>query len=479
MVNKVNRDIVKRDGTIVQYDGGKVIQAIERAMNEDKQLGIDNEISRLIEKDIFDDIHRDISIDMEEVTVEDLQNFCEIGLLKYGRVETARDYIKYRGKHEEDRERLENWKPYKSFRFLSDEFLKQYSNNPNPFESEISKFTFYRTYSRFLDSEKRRETWLEMNARVADYMTELEPYGDSESAELLFDNLFKFKVFSSGRIRYTGGTESIRKNFQSAFNCSGIKIDNVDKFSETMMLLLLGCGVGYSVYKEDIEKLQPIRQDIEVVMKSFTPVPKSDRQELTTTKLHDNTTMEIIIGDSKTAWCGAIQTYFDITTNRGMSSADRVIKAIRFNFDNIRPKGERLKTFGGTASGYEPLMKTLQGIHDVILNTKGSKITRGRIRLKSIDVLDIMALIAESVVSGGVRRSSLLTLIDPNDEEVKGAKKNLYTQENGNWVVDKSLLHRQMSNNTIMYREKPTRDKLHNHIQEMRYNGEPKLLWVL
>ena len=464
--------IIKRNGDKVKYDGNKILSAIAKSMSEGKK-GVDEKIATKIEQDIFEEISDESYQAL--FTVESIQDKIEDGLMKYGRYNTARRYIKYRAERDKVRDELINWKSYRNFEFLSNEFLKKYANDPDPFKTELSKFTFYRTYSRFLPSENRRETWLEMNARVANYLTEIDPVGNSNSAEILFDNLFNFKVFSSGRIRYTGGTDSIKKNFQSAFNCSGMKIDNVDKFSESMTIALLGCGVGFSVYKEDIEKIQPIRQDIEVIMKNYEPVKKYERQELTTTKLYNNSIMEIIIGDSKAGWSGALRQYFDITTNRGMSSAERVVKTILFNFDNIRPKGERLKTFGGTASGHIPLMKTLQGINNTIKNSEGKKITRGRIKMEGIDMADIMTFIAEAVVSGGVRRSSLLDLFDYDNEKIKNSKTNLYVQENGNWIANEKLLHRRLSNNTIMYREKPTREVLNSHLQTMRFTGEPAI----
>ena len=131
--------------------------------------------------------------------------------------------------------------------------------------------------------------------------------------------------------------------------------------------------------------------------------------------------------------------------------------------------------FGGTASGYESMMTMLDKIHRVV-TAAGIRKGKQYIHLAPIDLLDIANIIGENVVSGGVRRTSEIGLIDQNDEECIQAKSNLYRQINGHWEIDKSIAHRQMSNNSIFYRKKPTREQLHWHLQQMRYSGEPG--WV-
>lgn len=96
--------------------------------------------------------------------------------------------------------------------------------------------------------------------------------------------------------------------------------------------------------------------------------------------------------------------------------------------------------------------------------------------LRPIDLLDIANIIGENVVSGGVRRTSEIGLIDADDQACIQAKSNLYRQVRGRWEIDKSIAHRQMSNNSIFYTHKPTREQLHWHLQQMRYSGEPG--WV-
>lgn len=118
------------------------------------------------------------------------------------------------------------------------------------------------------------------------------------------------------------------------------------------------------------------------------------------------------------------------------------------------------------------MMAMLDKIHRVI-TTAGMRSGKKYMKLAPIDLLDIANIIGENVVSGGVRRTSEICLIDQDDEECIQAKSSLYRQVDGHWEIDKSIAHRQMSNNSIYYRKKPTREQLHWHLQQMRYSGEP------
>lgn len=462
--------VIKRDEQVVEFDGEKIIEAIVSAMEETSvvDVGIAEEIAKEVKKEA----KHHVEMMGRHMTVEQIQDKVESCLMEHGQYDAAKRYILYRDEHRKVRD---EWKPYKEFNYLSTDFLKKYAYNPNPFNSELSKFTFYRTYSRFLPEVNRRETWLEMNARVVDYIMELDPKGNKEKAEELFDYMFNFKVFSSGRIRYTGGTRAIKRNFQSAFNCSYITMDNIFNLVDAMYLLMLGSGVGYRILFEDVEKMQPVRQDIEVIHKSYEPVNSNQRQELTTTNLHNNNILEIVVGDSKNGWVNALRVYLEYLTNYKSSSNNKIVNTILFNYDNVRPQGERLKTFGGTASGHKPLKKAFEGINRVINESSGKKLSRDRVKLKPIDVLDMNGLIAQAIVVGGVRRSAEIALISPDDYESRNAKTNLYTQVDGDWKIDNDIAHRQMSNNTILYDEKPTRKELHEHIKTLKTSGEPAI----
>jgi len=390
--------IIKRDGSEEEFQKDKVINAIASAFSDVKDVELDMKLCSDIGRTIEEEAKHHEDFMGKSFTIEQVQDMVESELVHADQGKVVKAFILYREKHKQIRER---WHPYKKFKYLNKEFLRDYARDPNPFDSELSKFTFYRTYSRFIKGINRRETWLEMNARVVDYMIELDPKGDSEKAEELFDLMYNFKVFSSGRIRYTGGTESIKRNFQSAFNCSYVTMDDIFNLVDAMYLLMLGSGVGYRILKEDVEKIQPVRQDIEIIHKDYQPVPRLARQELTTTTLSNNSILEIVVGDSKRGWTESLKIYLEFLVNYKASSSDGLIKTILFNYDNVRPAGEVLKTFGGTASGHIPLKESFSGIDRIIKNSNGGKITRHRVKLKPIDMLDINGLIAEAIVVGG------------------------------------------------------------------------------
>ncbi len=148
------------------------------------------------------------------------------------------------------------------------------------------------------------------------------------------------------------------------------------------------------------------------------------------------------------------------------------INTILIDYDNIRPMGERLKTFGGYASGHQSMKVMLNKISTVIKNCI-NKIDDTYVKLKPIDCMDIANILGENVVSGGVRRTAELILFDEHDDEILKSKSNLYTLQNGKWEVNKNIIHRSMSNNTIFYNSKPSREKIHWQIEQMKNNGEP------
>lgn len=332
--------------------------------------------------------------------------------------------------------------------------------------SQLGAFVYSRTYSRYLPEHNRREYWWETVRRAVEYNTSI-INTSREEAEKLYDNIYNMRQFLSGRTFWVGGTQVAEKYPMSNYNCAFTVIDNYKAYHDIFYLLMIGSGVGIRVLKSDASKLPKVRTDVSVLHKAYSPLKKENRLEFTNVNF-DGDSVTISIGDSKEGWAQAIEKYFDIITN----SEYKKIKKIIFVYDSIRPKGERLYTFGGTASGSESMLKMLDKIHKVVKNA-GNRDNSDRVSLKPIDLLDIANIIGENVVSGGVRRTSEIGLIDSDDEECIKAKSKLYKQINGSWEIDKEISHRQMSNNSIFYRKKPTREKLHWHIQQMRYSGEP------
>ena len=251
------------------------------------------------------------------------------------------------------------------------------------------------------------------------------------------------------------------------YNCAFEVIDDFHAYHDLFYLLMVGSGVGVRVLGEDAQKLPKIRTDIKILHKAYDGKAPEERLEFTDLSFTKDS-VTISVGDSKEGWAQALEHYFEILTNKEYAK----IKEIVVVYDSIRPRGERLKNFGGTASGFESMMTMLDKIHKVVRNA-GARDGAKRTKLKPIDLLDIANIIGENVVSGGVRRTSEIGLIDAEDKTCIEAKNKLYRQVNGRWEIDRSIAHRQMSNNSIYYRKKPSREMLHWHIQQMRYSGEP------
>ena len=204
-------------------------------------------------------------------------------------------------------------------------------------------------------------------------------------------------------------------------------------------------------------------------MRCTRRVPKNERLEYTNLTFSGDTAY-ITIGDSKEGWAQALDAYFGLLYNNEYNKIGHIV----VNYSNIRPKGEKLKVFGGTASGYQSMMRMIDKIHKVITQA-GARDGVSRTRLQPIDLLDIANIIGENVVSGGVRRTSEIGLIDQDDPICIQAKSNLYRQVGDRWEIDKSIAHRQMSNNSIFYTRKPTREQLHWHLQQIALFGRAGL----
>ena len=436
--------VIKRNGKIVDFDNDRIVNAIENAMRETVN-GVDNEISQLIAKQIS-------SQNIDVIQIEQIQDMVEEYLMNTNRKDVAKRYILYRNNRNKTRNTNKN------IGLLSEEFLSKYKHKPSPM-NQLGNFVYYRTYSRWLPEEQRREYWWETVKRSVEYNCSLIPTS-REEAEKLYDNIYNLRQFLSGRTFWVGGTKVAQKYPCANFNCAFIVLNDIKVFEELFYLLMVGVGVGVRVLKLDVSKLPRIRKNIEVVHKEYSPLTKKKREDNTSLEFKKDVA-KISIGDSKEGWSKALFYYLDLLTNCYYES----IKLIIFDYDNVRPKGERLITFGGTASGHESIKNMFKKIHIVINNSNEY--------LSPLNCLDIANIIGENVVVGGVRRTAENGLIDHDDEELINAKNNLYVQLDGQWIENKEISHRKMSNNAIFYTEKPTREKLHWQMGKMRYSGEP------
>lgn len=341
-------------------------------------------------------------------------------------------------------------------KLLNQEFLEQFPDFPQHM-GNLAKLVYYRTYSRWLPDEGRRETWKETCARAVEYNCSLAPTSLYE-AQSLFRNMFNLKQFISGRSLWIGGSEASKKTKLANFNCSFVVIDSIKSLCDLFYLLMVGTGVGVRILPSDVEKLPTFRDDVTLFAQYNKNSTKQRGREYTITEQEDDMFV-IKIGDSKEGWVDALRAYLNF-----MASPSKC-NNILIDYTEIRVKGATLSSFGGTASGYESIMDMFTKIHNVIQNGMfSSKPENGRLR--PIHCLDICNLIGQNVVVGGVRRTAEIAIIDPHDEECVHAKDN----------IQPGMEHRYMSNNSIYQEEKPSREKIHELFNSIRTSGEPGII---
>ena len=343
-------------------------------------------------------------------------------------------------------------------KLLNQEFLEQFPDFPQHMDN-LAKLVYYRTYSRWLPNEGRRETWKETCARAVEYNCSLAPTSLYE-AQSLFRNMFNLKQFISGRSLWIGGSEASKKTKLANFNCSFVVIDSIKSLCDLFYLLMVGTGVGVRILPSDVEKLPTFRDDVTLFAQYNKNSTKQRGREYTITEQEDDMFV-IKIGDSKEGWVDALRAYLNFMASP--SECNNIL----IDYTEIRVKGATLSSFGGTASGYESIMDMFTKIHNVIQNGMfSSKPENGRLR--PIHCLDICNLIGQNVVVGGVRRTAEIAIIDPHDEECVHAKDN----------IQPGMEHRYMSNNSIYQDEKPSREKIHELFNSIRTSGEPGIINV-
>lgn len=348
--------------------------------------------------------------------------------------------------------------------YLSDQFIEKYKNRHIPFGGNgLGNFIYLRTYSRWLEDVMRREEWYETVRRVVEYSMGLYQ-GPSikeelqKEAEQLYDMMFNLRLFTAGRTLWIGGTESARRFGEANFNCSFIVIDTLDAFVETFHLLMVGSGVGFRVLPADVNKLPRFNTEVVVAHKPYHGKSKEERIE-DTLVYEDNddnkASILIVVGDSKGGWVNALKHYL-----HSMLRDD--VESIVINYDSVRPQGEELKTFGGRASGHQALKNMFRAIHKVIIKAPNGK-------LRPIDAMDIQNHIGQNVVVGGVRRTSEIVLFGADDKDILNSKVDLWKPGSKNYGNDQ----RSMSNNSIFFEEKPTKETLLDIFNRIQNNGEP------
>lgn len=394
--------IQKRDGRVVPFAFDKIVIAIQKAMTASNEGSPEEAV--MVAHKVGSEMMRIAKTYKNFMpTVEGCQDEVERQLMLSDYVTTSKNYILYRAKRAEDRK--VNGEVPEHVRKLAEESKQYFKNNP------LGEFVYLRTYARWIESEQRRETWVETVDRYVDFMKENlgSKLTKREYAEVR-EAILKQEVMPSMRAMQFAGAPA-RKCNTCFYNCSFIAPTKLSDFAEIMYLSMQGTGVGFAVESQNIEQLPQI-------------------QKQTGEKLPTH-----VIGDSKEGWCEALTLGLE-TWYAGND--------VEFDYSMIRPAGARLQTMGGKASGPEPLRSLLSFARERILKRQGR-------RLRTIDAHDVICKIGECVVAGGVRRSAMISLSDLDDVELRDAKKGQFYLTDG---------HRAMANNSAVYEAKPTNAEL-------------------
>ena len=280
----------------------------------------------------------------------------------------------------------------------------------NQLPTFYQEFIHLSRYSRWLPDKGRRETWGETVERYFTFFEEhlKEMCGfdlDKKTKEELEIAILEQKVMPSMRCLMTAG-EALKRENIAGYNCSYVAVDRVQAFDEILYVLMNGTGVGFSVERQFTSKLPEVAEEFHM----------SD--------------IVIQVADSKLGWAKALKELIGLLY---------IGQIPRWDLSKVRPAGAPLKTFGGRASGPEPLENLFNFCTTIFQNANGRK-------LSSIECHDIVCKIAEIVVVGGVRRSALISLSNLSDDRMRHAKSGQWWNENA---------QRALANNSACYTEKP------------------------
>jgi len=280
-----------------------------------------------------------------------------------------------------------------------------------PIVEQMSTYIHLSKYARWVEGENRRETWDETVDRFERYWMErlagnmVLPASHLKELEVTLESVRRKNVMPSMRALMTAGKALDRDN-AAGFNCAAKSVDHPRVFDELFYLLMCGTGVGYSVERQYINELPEIAEE-----------------------LHPSDTT-IKVRDSKIGWAKGLKELIALLYNGDIPTWD---------LSAVRPAGARLKTFGGRASGPEPLDRLFKYTVNLFKNAKGR-------RLNSLECHDLLCKIADTVIVGSVRRSACISLSNLTDDRMRRAKM-------GDWW--NMFPHRALANNSTAYTEKP------------------------
>ncbi|MCB8978961.1 MAG: recombinase [Ardenticatenaceae bacterium] len=381
----VPQSIVKRDGRIVPFEMDRIENALERCFTT-----LDIEPKTPVH-DITIQVVNVVAAKYDLPTVEGVQDIVEMVLQAAGEYEAAKHYILYRAEHAKMRTK----------RPVPDTVRDAFAESDPYFPTQLQKFQFYDKYSRFNYDLGRRETWVETVNRAVDYLKELsEDRLPAETYERVRQGILQMKVMPSMRLLAMAGPAARRNNI-AIYNCSYMPVDSIDSFVEALVISMSGCGVGFSVERQYVEQF-----------------PRIARQSGKAADIH-------VVGDSSEGWADAVR----IGLTAWFNGED-----VKFDYSEVRPIGSPLRVKGGRASGPEPLRQMLDFARSRILSRQGGF-------LRPLDAHDIMCAVGDAAVSGGVRRTAMISLFDYDDLEMRHCKDGDFWRANSQrWNANNSAV---------------------------------------
>jgi ribonucleotide reductase class II len=324
-----------------------------------------------------------------------------------------------------------------------------------------------RTYFRRLASGLL-EGWKDVCDRTIPAIAILGKFTDEEKA-LVYDMQIQLKTLTSGRWLWVGGTEWVLnpRNYFGSYNCSGQGLCDWEAFATVMNLAMMGCGTGVNLEEKYISQLPVIRNRLKVsIVGEIGGVRKGDRKENTAIEFDYcdiNPRAVITIGDSRKGWADAYKALLEIGSN------DVLLKPANFDVEvvvsNVRPAGEPLKSFGGTANPAK-LPEMFVRVAKILNKAVGRK-------LNSLECCLIVDEAAIVVVAGNIRRSSGIRQFAEDDELGATAKDNLWIQDGaGNWSIDPDRDALRMANHSRVYHHKPALEEVLASVTKQHGSGE-------
>ncbi len=393
-----------RLGEVIAFDVHRITNAVYKAFLDTKEKNAGEDEAVAIAHAVFKGL---LALQKENKkgkfipSVEMAQDMVEAELMRAGFLETAKSYILFRSRRSELREEGV---------VVTKDFKKKAEESSKYFKNKLAELVYYRTYARWIEEEGRRECWIETVDRYMDFMRE--NIGDAlnkKEYEEIRESILKQEAMPSMRLMQFAGKPARATNV-CAYNCSFTAPKSIQDFAEIIYISMCGTGVGFSIESQNIQALPQIAYQTGKMMPTYT------------------------VADSKEGWADAfavgMQTWFDGND-------------IKFNFSQLRPSGARLATMGGKSSGPQPLVDLLDFTRAKVLHRQGRRLT-------NIDAHDIICKIGEVVVSGGVRRSALISLSDLDDDAMRDAKKGQFWNTDG---------QRMLANNSAVYNNKPSTEE--------------------